>query len=184
MEQNYHKGGIVGRRADIIISDDVRPIGTPLTPQPEDFELKSLQNNIRRSERQLMREAGEHPRRADRTGTLSRYMDSFTDREMKILVFVINKVKQGPPIHAGMLPFVNKQLALEALTSQLSFRWWSSMGQDQSRITGRLPSNSFPNIQQVTVNLSEIKDATVDATMKMETLRKVVKELMEKEYEK
>lgn len=77
--------------------------------------LKSLTAKLQRSEKQILRDKGEHPRK-NRTYTLLNYMDMLTDEEIELLLGFVNQDRRGKAeIHAGMVSFLKKDYALEVI---------------------------------------------------------------------
>lgn len=127
---------IKGKKANVLILDDVCELKEL---NIEDDDLKKLKDKVVRSEKRLMAMSGVHPARKNRTGTLHYHMELFSDFEKEVLVRLINGIRRdAEKVHLGSLPFVSKELAMEAVNLEVSRRFWDINWDQLPPTTGRI----------------------------------------------
>lgn len=124
---------------DMVDLSDIRASGDAIGINITENDLKRLREKLNRSEKRLMQKEGLKSSRKERTGTLQFHMQLFTDWEIEVLIYLINRAyagKLGYKVHAGMLPFFNKGAAKEAVNRVTNWTWVAD-GRDLGTITGR-----------------------------------------------
>lgn len=100
-----------GTKADVIVMDDIH--------EEEYVKLKGLLRLLMRSEKRLLIAAGESTKREQRTGTLIVYMELMSIDQIDLLVNTVNGCRSDNPIHAGMVPFLKKEYAVQCVNRRL-----------------------------------------------------------------